>query len=249
MLPPLPRNAALFLDVDGTLLEIEARPEDVRADEALRRQLVRLAGVLDGAVAIVSGRSLADLDRIFAPLRPPAAGLHGAERRTSAGRVERVDVDAAALDRARAALNAYVGARPGLRLEDKGAALAVHCRGAPALEADLREYVGRLGETLGAGLHVQHGLLVCEIKPRGADKGTAVRAFMAEPPFAARLPVAVGDDLTDLDAFAAADALGGFGVSVGNRVAGRWQFPGPRELRAWLETFAERHGSAPSSGA
>jgi trehalose 6-phosphate phosphatase len=241
VLPPLPRDAALFLDVDGTLLEIAARPEDVRADAALRQQLQRLDRCLDGAIALVSGRSLADLDRIFEPLRPMAAGLHGAERRTASGDLELVDVDAAALGRVRRELADYAAARPGLRLEDKGAALAVHFRGAPLLEHEVRGFVEDLGRASGASFHVQHGLLVSELKPRGADKGAAVRAFMAEAPFLGRVPIAVGDDLTDLDAFAAAGELGGFGVAVGGRISARWQLPGPRALRAWLAMLAERH--------
>lgn len=245
MIPPLPPDAALFLDVDGTLVEIAPRPEDVRADAALRGQLDRLVGRLGGAVALLSGRSIADLDRVFDPLKLPAAGQHGVERRSIEGRAVRVAVDEHGLDRARTVLRGFAAAHPGLRLEDKGSALALHFRAAPLLESSVDLAVADLAASLGPAFHVQRGLLVRELKPRAVDKGTALRAFMAEPPFAGRRPVAVGDDLTDLDAFRVASELGGFGVAVGDRVDAQWQLPGPRALRAWLAMLAERPRGGP----
>lgn len=239
MLPPPSPDVALFLDVDGTLVDIAPRPEDVRTGAALVHLLARVAGRLGGAVALVSGRPLAGLESLFAPLQLPAAGLHGLERRTADGRVVRAAYDAAAFVAARERLDAFVRRHPGLRLEDKGAAVAVHFRGAPALEHEVARVFESLAGELGPEFHVQPGLLVRELKPSAADKGTALAAFMAESPFAGRIPVAVGDDLTDLDAFRAAGALGGYGVAVGDRVAARWQLPGPRALRAWLARLAE----------
>ena len=239
MIPPLPAHPALFLDVDGTLVEIAPRPEDVRASEALRGQLRRLVRRLDGAVALVSGRSLQDLDRLFGPLVLPAAGQHGVELRPRAGRTVRAAVDEAALGRARGALDAFVARHSGLRLEDKGAALAVHFRAAPLLESAVDATMTALAASLGPGFHVQRGLLVRELKPRAVDKGTALRALMADEPFAGRVPIAVGDDVTDLDAFRAAAELGGFGIAVGDRISAPWQLAGPCALRAWLAMLAE----------
>jgi trehalose 6-phosphate phosphatase len=209
-------------------------------DEALRQQISRLERRLDGAVALMTGRTLADLDRLFDPLRLPAAGLHGAERRTREGGATRTVADAGALAAARACLEALTAAHPGLRLEDKGAALAVHFRVAPLLENLVDATCAGIEARFPQALQMQRGLLVRELKPRGADKGSALRAFMAEAPFAGRTPVALGDDITDLDAFEAAAALGGFGIAVGSRVASRWTLAGPRAVRAWLAMLAER---------
>lgn len=240
MLPPLPGDAALFLDLDGTLVDIVARPDDVRVDEALRGQLTRLKARLGGAVAIVTGRSLENLDRLLAPLKLPAAGLHGVERRSADGTTVRLEVDEGAFATARTALTELVRRHPGLLLEDKGLAIAVHYRLAQQLEAAVDAAVGELAAEFPYALQVQRGLLVCELKPVGADKGRAVHAFMTEPPFAGRTPVAIGDDVTDVDAFAAAISLGGFGVAVGSRIPAASTLPGPRAVRAWLAMLAER---------
>lgn len=240
MLPPLPRRPALFLDLDGTLVDIVARPEDVRVDEALRGQISRLVRRLDGAVAVLSGRALADVDRLFRPLELPAAGLHGAERRPLDGGTTRVQADPAALAVARGRLAELAAAHAGLRFEDKGAALAIHFRMAPLLEGVVDAACAQLESAFPDAFQLQRGLLVRELKPRGADKGSALRGFMAEAPFAGRTPVAIGDDVTDLDAFEAAAALGGFGIAVGGRVTAPWTLPGPRAVRAWLAMLAER---------
>lgn len=239
MLPPLPRDAALFLDLDGTLVDIVARPEDVRVDEALRQQISRLVRRLDGAVAVVTGRALADVDRLFDPLQLPAAGLHGAERRSHDGAGTRMQADPEALAAARERLGALATAHGGLRLEDKGAALAIHFRMAPLLEGLVDAECAALESRFPEAFQLQRGLLVRELKPRGADKGGALRAFMTEAPFAGRTPIAIGDDVTDVDAFHAAAALGGFGIAVGSRVEARWTLPGPRAVRAWLAMLAE----------
>lgn len=242
MQPPYPRRPALFLDVDGTLLEIVARPQDVRVDQALLHQLRRLHDGVGGALALLSGRPVEELQRLFAPLELPMAGLHGLERRAADGRTTIVGVEGEAIDAARAALRRYVAAHPGLLLEDKGASLAVHYRLQPALEAGVERTCEDLAAGLGPEFHVQAGLLVREIKSRMADKGTALDEFMAESPFATRQPVAIGDDFTDLDAFRAAERHGGMGIAVGDRIKARWQLAGPRALRAWLTMLAERVG-------
>lgn len=233
--PPTPRRPALFLDVDGTLLDLRARPEQVVADAPLIQLLQRVHARVDGALALVSGRAIGDLDRIFDPLRLPSAGLHGFEIRSGVRThvVGRTDRDAIARTRSR--LAAFVRDRAGLQLEDKGLALAVHFRAAPALEELVDAEVRACLAVLGEEFEVQPGAMVRELKPRGASKGTAIHALMAELPFRGRVPVAVGDDLTDLDAFGAAEALGGFGVAVGHRVDSAWRLPDPHALREWLE--------------
>jgi len=214
-LPAWDARWALFLDVDGTLLEIMEHPDDVRAAPRLRRLLAAAARALDGALALVSGRSIASLDAVFDPLRLPAAGLHGLERRDAGGKVHYPAGYARRIAAARDTLLEFVQSEPGLLLEDKGAALALHYRGAPALEAQCRQRIGLAREAAGEDFHVQHGKMVFELKPSGRDKGTAVADFMREAPFRGRRPVFVGDDVTDEDGFRAVNALGGISIRVG----------------------------------
>lgn len=214
-LPAWDHRWALFLDVDGTLLDIEEHPDDVRAAPRLRWLLAAAGNSLDGALALVSGRSIASLDAVFHPLRLPAAGLHGLERRDASGRVHYPTGYAQRIAAARGALLEFVQSEPGLLLEDKGAALALHYRGAPALEAECRRRIGAAREAAGEDFHVQHGKMVFELKPSGRDKGTAVNDFMGEAPFRGRRPVFVGDDVTDEDGFRAVNALDGISIRVG----------------------------------
>lgn len=212
-LPALDAGCALFLDVDGTLLEFAAHPRAVQVAPALLQLLERLHERFDGALALVSGRALADLDRLFAPLVLPAAGQHGAELRLPGGR--RVSHAPAMADDVVAGLRRLAAAQPGLLLEDKGGSIALHYRMAPQLE-DLalhaaQEAAGRLGERW----EVQAGKFVCELRPRGYGKGGAIRELMAQAPFAGRRPVFVGDDETDEDGFDAVNALGGQTIKVG----------------------------------
>ena len=211
---------ALFLDVDGTLLGFQHRPEDVRLHADLRAVLGALHTGLGRAVALVSGRTLTDLDRIQAPLRLPAAGLHGLERREADGTIDR-GVEGAALDHMRAGLTDLVARHDALWLEDKGRALAVHYRGEPKLHRTVLDRVHALcARETPDTLTVLDGKMVCEVKPRHADKGSAIRSFMARAPFAHRVPVFLGDDVTDEDGFRAVNALGGLSVRIGKQSAG-----------------------------
>ena len=179
--PALPADAAFFLDVDGTLLEIAEHPDAV----GVRPELVETLSALHqsiGAVALVSGRSLAGLDRIFSPHVFPAAGLHGVERRDGAGRVIALDTDRERLAAVREKLLHYVAGQPGTLLEDKGCALAIHYREAPAAATATTALAAQLVAELDTGFMLQHGKMVVEIKPSGANKGTAISAFMNEPP-------------------------------------------------------------------
>lgn len=214
-LPAWDARRALFLDVDGTLLEIMQHPDDVRAAPQLRQLLDTASRSLDGALALVSGRSIASVDRIFAPLCLPAAGLHGLERRDARGRVHYPSGYADRISAARRGLMDFVQSEAGLLLEDKGAALALHYRNAPTLEDECRRRIGIARAAAGDDFHVQHGKMVLELKPSGQDKGTAVMAFMSEAPFRGRQPVFIGDDVTDEDGFRAVNALGGLSIRVG----------------------------------
>ena len=229
-------EAAFFFDVDGTLLDLRERPDDVVADSALRALLSALADASDGAVALVSGRSLADLDRIFDPLRLPCAALHGATIRFPNGAVQ--PPPKGAMDRARPDVTRYVADRPGLMLEDKGATLAVHYRQRPELGADLVAYLSDFGP--GRDLAVQEGKLVVELKPTGADKGRAIAALMRHAPFAGRTPAFFGDDLTDEDGFGFVNSVGGVSCRIGLADAptqARLHLPDPAAMRATLRVL------------
>lgn len=225
---------AFFLDVDGTLLDIAEAPDRVHVPRRVVSVLAQLAASLGGAVALVSGRPIEDLDRLLAPLRLPCAGLHGAERRDAAGALHRRRVDGA-LDEARAELEAFCRDHPGALLEDKGAALALHVRQAPGAARQAEAVVAGLVARLAPGHVLQRGKCVLEIKPAGASKAVAIREFMAEPPFAGRVPVFVGDDVTDEDGFEEVNRRGGQSVRVGEGpTAARAGLAGPADVLDWL---------------
>jgi trehalose 6-phosphate phosphatase len=236
--PPPSLEWCLFLDVDGTLIELTDTPFDTRAGEELKSLLKDVSERLDGALALVSGRSIEYLDALFAPLRLPAAGLHGVERRKASGAMHGASFNDSQLDRARAALADLVKAHPGTLLEDKGRTVAVHYRLAPQSEPVVRESVAAIAAALGTHYHVQAGNMMLEIKPRGFSKGVAIKAFMQEPPFSGRTPVFVGDDLTDLDGFHVVESRGGISIGVGDRVQGQCHLDDPAAVRRWLESIA-----------
>ena len=242
--PPLPSlEWCLFLDVDGTLLEFTDSPLETHADSALTVLLANVAERLGGALALVSGRSIEYLDALFTPLRLPAAGLHGVERRKASGVMHGASFVDSQLDLARTALQALVLAHPGTILEDKGRTIAVHFRMAPGAESSVRDAVGAAASQLGSNYHIQGGNMMLEIKPRGFTKSSAIEAFMREPPFSGRTPVFVGDDLTDQDGFKTVDEADGISISVGNRVRGRYRLEDPAAVRAWLMGISALHDS------
>ena len=229
-------RTAFFLDFDGTLAPIVERPDAARLAPPTRAALSRLAARAKGALAVISGRGLDDLDALLAPLRLPASGSHGAERRDAAGRLHRRPGAAAALSDIRPRFTAFA-ARYDLLLEDKPAGLALHFRARPELEHEARTLADALADE--AALRVVHGHMVAELVPRGTDKGAALRAFMAEPPFAGRLPLAVGDDVTDEDAIVAAQAMGGFGARIGtSETAAQHRFETIDHFLDWLHAQA-----------
>ncbi|MBB3951582.1 trehalose-phosphatase [Aureimonas jatrophae] len=215
-MPPMldPARHALFLDFDGTLVELQDDPQAVRvATEDLDR-LIELQSRLNNAFAVLSGRRIADLDRFLSPLRFAAAGVHGLERREAAGAETVHLAGPSMLDPVREALRMPLAAEPGLRLEDKGTALVVHYRGRPELKV-MADRVADEAVRGVADLSVMRGHDIVEIHIAGMDKGRALASFMTQDPFRERVPVYLGDDTTDEFAFAEVARLGGIGVKVG----------------------------------
>jgi len=246
MTPPLNRIAehcAVFLDFDGTLLNLVERPDQVVVDGCLLYLLDELYVATAGATAVISGRSIDYLDALFSPLRLPAAGLHGVERRKASGIMHGASFVDTQLTEARAAVNALVQAQPGTSVEDKGRTLAVHFRMAPQCEAAVRQALTDIVKPLGPNYHIQEGSMVLEIKPRGFTKATAIKAFMQEPPFSGRQPVFVGDDLTDQEGFKMVEDQGGISIAVGDRVTGQFHFDTVSAVRRWLQEIAALHDS------
>jgi trehalose 6-phosphate phosphatase len=234
-LPQPEGDWAYFLDVDGTLLEHAETPDAVRVDADTRALLAALRGHAGGALALISGRAVADIDALFAPLRLPVAGQHGVERRDAAGAIHRHSFPQAPLRAAAAGLAAFARAHEGVLLEDKGHALALHYRLAPRHAQAARAAIEVAARELGESFEIQAGKMVLELKPGGRDKGTAIEEFMAEPPFRGRRPVFVGDDLTDEFGFGVVNRMGGVSVKVGEgRSAARWRLADAAAVRAWL---------------
>ncbi len=246
-LTPAP-NWALFLDVDGTILHLRDTPDGVEASDNLLGILEVILTRLDGAVALVSGRSIDTLDSIFAPHRLPTAGLHGLERRSADGSLHTVE-QPAALDELRPQLLTLAATSTKVILEDKGHALAIHYRLEPELGYQIIERVEQLAQPFLSELDVMHGKMVCEIKSRLADKGSAIRDFMTEAPFIGRLPVFIGDDTTDEDGFAYVNEQNGYSVRVGgaDESTARYSIPGVDDVIAWLESWPSLLDATPSS--
>jgi trehalose 6-phosphate phosphatase len=243
----LPRSSskwALFLDVDGTLLDIAETPYAVVVPAGLVELLGALERGLGGAIALVSGRSLAALDQLFHPLRLPAAGQHGLERRGVDGSVRREGIAVDALDRVRQRLAGVEAELPGLLIEDKGATVAVHYRRSPAPEGQVMLRVDDAVRDLDSQLELLAGKKVFEIRPRGAGKDKVIESFMAEPPFRGRTPVFAGDDRTDEQGFAAVNRLGGHSIHVGEQASGaRHRLASPAAVREWLAAVARELGA------
>jgi trehalose 6-phosphate phosphatase len=238
---------AYFLDVDGTLVDLAPSPSAVHVEPGTKDLLHGLHLATGGAVALISGRSLHDLDLLFRGPALPAAGQHGLERRNGRGEVWRLHVASDSLSLARARLTALASRHGGLFVEDKGLSLALHFRAAPQLEHEMHAAVHAIVAELGAGYVVQTGKLVVELRPTGSDKGEAIAAFMSEEPFRARVPVFIGDDATDEHGFATVNAMGGHSVKVGEGpTIARWRLPDVRAVERWL-TRADDAGAAASA--
>ena len=234
--PRLPSSAGLFLDFDGTLVPFAPRPQEVSVAAWVIPTLDCLRQGLQGALAIVSGRPLAGIDAFLNPLVLAAAGCHGVERRNASGLVERHESPPPA--NVLACAHQLAARHGGLLLESKPSGLALHFRLSPELATMCREQLAQaLAEAPGAALEWEllDGHCVCELKQRAVSKGSAVRAYLSEAPFAGRLPVFVGDDVTDEDGIRAVQAAGGFGIRVGpGRSEARYRLADTDAVAAWL---------------
>lgn len=233
-----PHSIALLLDVDGTLIDIGPSPFEVEVSGTLKASLARLAELTGGALALVSGRPIRDLDLLFAPLKLPAIGGHGAEMRAGEGAtITRIDDLPEAMRRD---LTGAATPGSGVEFEDKGYSVALHFRKAPEQEQRLREHVA-LSRAAYPAEHTEvlPGKAMFEVKRPHVNKGDGVRALMKHAPFAGRMPVFIGDDVTDDAAFAALPELGGKGFSVGRNFAGLTGiFSSPAEVRGALSRLA-----------
>jgi len=241
--PPLDPASALFVDVDGTLLEIAPDPKAVQVPPHLPELLRALEARHGGAFALVSGRAIAALDRLFAPWQAAAAGLHGGERRRSDG--SRADIDpgiaSAALERIRPAAAEFAADLSGVRIEDKGGTLALHYRSTPERAAAVERFAQEAVAAGRGALRQLAGKMVIELVPRGFGKGRAIAAFLAEPPFCGRRPVFLGDDVTDEEGFAEIERRGGVAIRVGpptTATAAAFALPDVDAALAWLSGAA-----------
>lgn len=231
-------SCALFLDFDGTLVDIAPDPGAVVVPSSLVPTLTALQDYLGGAVAVVSGRPIREIDSFLAPLRLPVAGVHGAERRAADGALDHLP--GRPLEIVEATADALAARHPGLLVEHKATSVALHYRQAPELEGAcieaMQEAVAR-----SPGLGLLRGKMVVEAKPCGASKGSAIEAYLNEPPFAGRTPVFIGDDVTDEAGFEVVQRLGGLGVKVGEGATVAWQrLADPGALRLEFELALAR---------
>jgi trehalose 6-phosphate phosphatase len=229
-------QCALLLDIDGTLLDLAPTPREVWVPPDLAKTLPRLLARTSGALALVSGRSVNDIDLIFAPMQFPAVGGHGAEMRLSPEN-ESVFSHAPPMDNElKRRLAAIAKLSPGILLEDKGYSLALHFRLAPHAEKAIYDAVAAIRADLpNSAMEVMPGKAVCEIKHSGFSKATGVRQLMTYAPFKGRRPVFIGDDVTDESVFAIMPEFNGLAFSVGRRARGvAGHFDEPRDVRAWL---------------
>jgi trehalose 6-phosphate phosphatase len=244
-------ECAVLLDIDGTLLDLAPTPREVWVPPGLAKTLSQLHAKTSGALALVSGRSLNDIDLIFAPEQFPAVGGHGAEMRVSIDS-ESVAVHAPPMDKElKRRLAAIAKLSPGILLEDKGYSLALHYRLAPHAEKAIYEAVSLIRADLpNAPIEVLPGKCVCEIKHSGFTKATGVRELMTHAPFRGRRPFFIGDDVTDESVFAIMPDFGGLAFSVGRRAQGvAGHFDEPRDVRAWLARLVDGEVAVvPSTG-
>lgn len=232
-------SCALFLDFDGTLVDLAPQPEAVIVPSGLVGTLGALSTYLGGALAVISGRPIEQIDAFLQPLRLPAAGVHGTERRSANGEMTLLSTHP--MEHVEAAALALAARHPQLRVETKRGSVALHYRQAPELEAACLQAMQQAVEET-PGLTLLRGKMVAEAKPGGTSKGHAIQAFLQEPPFAGRRPVFVGDDFTDEVGFATVQGLQGLGVKVGEGATVAWQrLASAAALRYQLQAAAAAH--------
>ena len=239
VLPLSVAGRALFLDVDGTLIDIAASPDSVIVPGTLAGDLRGASLKVGGALALVSGRTIETVDRLLHPETFPVAGLHGGEFREPGGVSVQLPTPPA-LATYRPLIAQLAERFSGVHIEDKGRAIAVHYRAVPSAGEEVERAVEEMAATSGDTLATQKGKMVIELKPIDAGKGVAVARFMSSPPFAGRLPIAIGDDITDEEMFRIVNALGGLSVRVGtpDRPSEALQYiESPEAVRNWLASI------------
>lgn len=238
--PALPEHTAFFFDLDGTLAEIKPHPDQVVVPAEILRVLHQLAGLNQGAVALISGRSMAELDMLARPYRFPLAGVHGAERRDIDDQHHIVSLPESLVRSLQTRLEQALARLPGTALETKGMAFALHYRQAPQHEQAVMALATSIVDA-SPQLALQPGKCVVELKPKGINKGEAIAAFMREKPFAGRCPVFIGDDLTDESGFQVVNQAGGISVKVGAGDTGaRWKLASVTDVWQWLKEVANQ---------
>lgn len=233
-------NWALFLDIDGTLVDLAPTPDAIDVPVDLGEDLLSLLTGLGGAMALVTGRGIAYVDGLFYPHRFPIAGLHGAELRQPNGHITHHDAGPSLL-RAKEMLHAEARDLPSVIVEDKGAAVALHFRQSPQYQDKVEALMRNAAIVAGPAWTLQFGKMLIELKPAAANKGEALTSFMGASPFLGRRPIAVGDDLTDEDMFAAALAHGGQAIRIGGddrQTLASGRIATPAQLRAILAQVA-----------
>jgi trehalose 6-phosphate phosphatase len=240
--PTDPQKLALFFDFDGTLADIVEHPEDVEVTEATRSALAALRETQEGAVAIITGRDIATIDRFLSPVQLPVAGVHGLTRRDANGHVHNPQFDSDALSAIEKALEDLVKQETGLLLESKQGALALHYRQRPELEGVCLEAMEQaVNDT--PSITIKRGKMVIEAVGHTRNKGEAIESFLAEAPFAGRMPVFAGDDLTDEDGFAMVNRLQGISIKVGlGDTQASYRVHDREELLSWLHAIIEKIG-------
>lgn len=233
-----PATTAFFLDVDGTLSEIVSDPRQARVAPGVRETLVALRDAAGGALALVSGRSIAQLDAMLHPLELPLAGVHGLERRDIEGRITRMTIDTAAHKRLVATIDAFAQARPGLQSEEKPGSVALHFRNRPELASDCLTFMHEQ-QARDSRLALVEGKMVAELKFGTRDKRQAIADFMTEAPFKGRRAFFAGDDITDEAGFAGVNAQNGISVKIGSgNTAARYRLKDPAALAEWLAALS-----------
>ncbi len=243
---PVIRDAeryALFFDFDGTLADIAAHPDAVEVSEDTRETLLALRSALRGAVAIISGREISSVDHFLLPVQLAISGVHGLTRRDAEGRLHAAELDLEGIRKVEDRLSSFVAAHPGLLLETKRGAVALHYRQRPELEeisrAAMRDAVNGSGR-----IQLRAGKMVIEALAHDANKGAAIANFLSEPPFAGRLPVFAGDDVTDEDGFALVNSRHGISIKVGaGETQAHYRAQNTQELLSWLRDVLEKLGA------
>ncbi len=233
MLPPIDdlEHYCIFLDFDGTLVEIEDHPNDVRVDASTIRFVERLRGKVGGALALISGRDIDVVDRLLHPLVLPVAGVHGLQRRDAEGQLHSPVIDLRVVEAIATDIEATFNEEPGIIIEKKTGAVSLHYRLRPDFETRCLELAQKIVRDR-PELHLIKGKMVCEIRIDGDDKAAVIEAFLAEPPFRGRKPIFAGDDITDESGFSAVNACGGVSIKVGG---------GPSSAKFRAESVADLH--------